>query len=55
MPPNVNVTTVTNQYLAPFVVDQILRDNYFFGRIMRKTKKFGGSQELIPKLFSFAW
>lgn len=48
MPPNVNVTTTTNQYLAPFWVDQVLRDNYFFGRIMRKTKKFEGSQMLIP-------
>lgn len=48
MPPNVNVSTTTNQYLAPFWVDQVLRDNYFFGRIMQKTKRFGGSQQLIP-------
>lgn len=48
MPPNVNVTTTTNQYLAPFWVDQVLRDNYFFGRIMQKTKKYDGSQMLIP-------
>ena len=48
MPPNVTVSSTTNQYLAPYWVDQVLRDNYFFGRIMRKTKKFGGSQELIP-------
>lgn len=48
MPPNVNVTTTTNQYLAPFWVDQILRDNYFFGKIMQKTKKWDGSQMLFP-------
>jgi hypothetical protein len=48
MPPNVNVTTTTNQYLAPFWVDQVLRDNYFFGRLMQKTKKWSGSQMLIP-------
>ena len=48
MPPNVNITTTTNQYLAPFWVDQVLRDNYFFGRIMQKTKKWDGSQMLIP-------
>ena len=48
MPPNVTVSSTTNQYLAPYWVDQVLRDNYFFGRVMRKTKKFGGSQELIP-------
>ena len=48
MPPGVSVNSTTNQYLAPYWVDQVLRDNYFFGRIMRKTKKFGGSQVLIP-------
>ena len=48
MPPSVNVTTTTNQYLAPFWVDQVLRDNYFFGKIMQKTQKFNGSQMLIP-------
>ena len=48
MPPNVNVTTTTNQYLAPFWVDQVLRDNYFFGRILQKTKKWDGSQMLFP-------
>lgn len=48
MPPGLNVTTTTNQYLAPFWVDQVLRDNYFFGKIMQKTEKFGGSQHLIP-------
>lgn len=48
MPPGVNVTTTTNQYLAPFWVDQVLRDNYFFGKIMQNTKKWDGSQMLFP-------
>ena len=48
MPPNVNVQTTTNQYLAPFWVDLVLRDNYFFGKIMQKTKKWNGSQMLFP-------
>lgn len=48
MPPGVNVTTTTNQYLAPFWVDLILRDNYFFGKMMQKTKKWNGSQMLFP-------
>lgn len=48
MSPNVNVTTTTNQYLAPFWVDQVLRDNYFFGKIMQNTKKWNGSQMLFP-------
>ncbi len=48
MPPGVNITTTTNQYLAPFWVDQVLRDNYFFGKIMQKTKKWNGSQMLFP-------
>lgn len=47
MPPNLNVTTTTNQYLAPFWVDLVLRDNYFFGKIMQKTKKWDGSQMLF--------
>jgi hypothetical protein len=46
--PGVNITTTTNQYLAPFWVDQILRDNYFFGKLMSKTKKWDGSQMLFP-------
>ena len=48
MPPNVNITTTTNQYLAPAWVDQILRDNYFFGKILKKTEKWNGSQMLFP-------
>lgn len=48
MPPGINVTSTTNQYLAPFWVDQILRDNYFFGKMMQKTKKWNGSQMVFP-------
>lgn len=46
--PGVNVTTTTNQYLAPMWVDLVLRDNYFFGKMMQKTKKWDGSQMLFP-------
>jgi len=48
MPPTVNIQTTTNQYLAPFWTDLVLRDNYFFGKIMQKTKKWNGSQMLFP-------
>lgn len=48
MPPGLNIQTTTNQYLAPYWVDLVLRDNYFFGKIMQKTKKWKGSQELVP-------
>lgn len=48
MPPGVNINITTNQYLAPFWVDLVLRDNYFFGKIMSKTKKWDGSQMLFP-------
>lgn len=48
MPPGVNITTTTNQYLAPAWVDQVLRDNFFFGRILENTKKWDGSQMLFP-------
>lgn len=46
--PGVNVTTTTNVYLAPRWVDQVLRDNYFFGKLMQKTKKWDGAQMNIP-------
>jgi hypothetical protein len=46
--PGLNVQTTTNQYLAPFMVDLILRDNYFFGKVMQKTKKWDGVQMLFP-------
>lgn len=48
MPPSANVTTTTNQYLAPALVDQILRDNLFFGKIMENTERWRGSQMLFP-------
>lgn len=48
MPPSVNITTTTNQYLAPKWVDQILRDNSFFGWILEKTEKWKGAQMLFP-------
>lgn len=48
MPPNVTIQTVTNQYLAPKWVDQFLRDNFFFGKILSKPEKWNGSQMLFP-------
>lgn len=48
MPPGVSITTTTNQYLAPAWVDQVLRDNFFFGKVFEKTKKWNGSQMLFP-------
>jgi hypothetical protein len=46
--PGVNITSYTNQFLAPFLVDGVLRDNKFFGMMMEKTKKWNGSQVLVP-------
>jgi len=34
--------------LAPFWVDIVLRDNYFFGKIMQRTKKWNGAQMVFP-------
>lgn len=48
MPPGVNVTTTTNQYLAPSWVDQVLRSNLFFAKILRNVEKWDGSQMLHP-------
>jgi len=48
MPPGVSITATTNQYLAPFWSDLVLRDNYFFGKLMQKTKKWDGSQMVFP-------
>lgn len=48
MPPNVSITTTTNQYLAPAWVDQVTRDNLFFGEVLKRTKKWDGSQMLFP-------
>lgn len=48
--PNTNVLTTTNQYLAGYWMDLVLRDNYFFGKVMQKEmrKQWRGSQALIP-------
>jgi hypothetical protein len=48
MPPGVNITTTTNQHLAPAWVDQVLHDNFFFGEVLGNTKKWDGSQMLFP-------
>lgn len=48
MPPNVNIQTTTNQYLAPAWVDQVLRDNLLFGELLGNTEKWNGSQMLFP-------
>lgn len=48
MPPSVSLQTVTNQYLAPKWHDLVLRDNYLFGKLLQKTKKWNGSQMLFP-------
>lgn len=50
MPPSLNIQTTTNQYLAPAWVDQVLRDNFFFGEVLGNSKKWDGSQMLFPKL-----
>ncbi len=42
------VQTTTNQYLAPFFVDGVLRDNYFFGKLMQRTEKWNGVWMLFP-------
>ena len=47
-PSSINVQTTTNQYLAPALVDQVLRDNMFFGEILGNTEKWDGSQMLFP-------
>ena len=52
MPPSINVQTTTNQYLAPAWVDQVLRDNFFFGEILGNTEKWDCSQMLFPINFS---
>jgi len=48
MQPNINIQTTTNQFLAPAWVDQVLRDNFFFGEILGNTEKWDGSQMLFP-------
>lgn len=50
MQPNVNVTTTTNVWLASAWVDQVLQDNFFFGEILSRTKKWGGATMNFPRL-----
>lgn len=50
MPPSINVTTTTNQFLAPAWVDQVLRDNMFFGEVLGRTERWNGSQMLFPRI-----
>lgn len=48
MPPNVNVTTTTNNYLAPRWVDQVLRDNLFFAKMLKSPERWRGAQMNFP-------
>ena len=48
MPPSINVQATTNQYLAPAWVDQVLKDNFFFGEVLGNTETFEGSQMIQP-------
>lgn len=46
--PNSFVTATTNQYLTPSFIDVVLRNNFFFGELLRNTRTFKGSQVLQP-------
>lgn len=46
--PGLNIQTTTNVYLAPAWVDQVLNDNFFFGEILGRTKKWEGAQMNFP-------
>ena len=46
--PNSFVTATTNQYLTPSFMDIVLRDNFFFGELLRNSRTFKGSQVLQP-------
>lgn len=48
MQPNSFVTSTTNQYLTPSWVDIVLRDNFFFGELLKNARTFKGSQVLQP-------
>jgi hypothetical protein len=48
MSPDINITTTTNQYLAPAWVDQVLKDNLFFGEVLSNVESWDGSQMLFP-------
>jgi len=49
---SINIQTTTNKYLAPAWVDQILVDNFFFGEILGRTKKWDGSRMDFPIKYS---
>ena len=53
MQPTANILTTVNQSLANAWVDQVLRDNYFFGEILARTERYNGSSMKFPKLLSF--
>jgi hypothetical protein len=46
--PTVNVITTTNNYLAPKWVDQVLRDNLFFAKMLKKPEAWRGAQMNFP-------
>ena len=48
MQPTLNISTTTNQALAPAWVDLVLRDNFFFGEVLSRTTQWNGSQMLDP-------
>lgn len=48
MPPSINVQATTNQWLASAWVDQVLRDNFFFGEVLGNTEQWEGSQMVHP-------
>lgn len=48
MPPTINVQSTTNKFLAPSWVDLVLRDNFFFGEILGKTKQWDGAYMEFP-------
>ena len=48
MQPNSFVTSTTNQYLTPSWVDIVLRDNFFFGELLKNARTFKGAQVLQP-------
>lgn len=52
MPPSINIQATTNQYLASAWVDQVLKDNFFFGEILGNTEKWDGSQMVHPFKYS---
>lgn len=48
MPPSINLQATTNQWLAKAWVDQVLKDNFFFGEVLGNTEQWEGSQMVHP-------